>query len=369
MKKSTSSLLIFFVIIPYIITSCNKKSVSFSDEDVMSVHTDTMVGSIIKEDLDIRYPRELFIADSIFLVQSVESSSNIYMWILDKNGKIIGNLIEKGNGPNEIPNLASSVDFNNNNDEVTVWSNPYLVDYKVTDFIQNRENFCKKIQVNPEFQDFSIDKISKLKNGMIGFSLSGQLRFKYSSDSGDIITYEVFPSINSDLDNNPNKKANVLNYGCSRAIKPDNTMFVTGTYIGAILELFSFNGQQFNPVSTVYIYPPVYKENELNGDMVSWDVNTIIGFDCIRTSDNYIYTLLNGVKGENLITGQGDKLMSTAVTIFNWEGKPVRRIETGMQMLTFDIDENNNIGYAITINPDNHAFNLVSFPLSNESHL
>lgn len=364
MKRYRFSQFISLVGILHLIPSCYNNSVTFSDNAIVSVQTDTVTSRLIKEDLDIGYPKEFFVADSIFLVQSAESSSKTYMWILNNNGEIDRELIKRGDGPNETPNLTLRADFDKTRGEVTVWSNPYLISYNVENFMHNKGDYCKKKRVNADFQDFAVQKISKLKDGIIAYSLSDNIRFKILKESGEIIRYNILPPVNSNLDNNPITKANVLNYGCSRAIKPDNSMFVTGSYIGAILELFHLDGDKISPASVVYIYPPVYRENTSNNDAISWISDTIIGFDCIRVTDNYIYTLLSGVKGENLISGQGDRLMSTEITIFDWEGKPIRRIKTDMQMMTFDIDENNKTGYAVALNPEDFSFNLISFPLS-----
>ena len=123
-------------------------------------------------------------------------------------------------------------------------------------------------------------------------------------------------------------------------------------YYGAVLETFEIS-ESINLIQEKLFYPIVLKDKG-NGMFAHTD-ETIQGFLDICTSDEYIFTVLCGTKELNAGVNN--------ISVFNWNGDPVIRFETDINIYRICYNKDDNLIYALARIEDGE-FILVKFDIS-----
>lgn len=309
---------------------------------------------LIKENIEFTYPIKIAQYDSIFVVQDMMNKG--YVYILNSKGEKVDCLVKKGNGNTEIGNAPSRFSIDKEKGVVSLYSAPYYVEYNVNNFVRNKTDYCNKTNCS-ELISYPIQNAKKLTNSYLLEGFTDEIRFAVV-DHGVRSIYTDYPSVLPE-----NKKediAAVLAYNSSLAVAPDKSRWVQASYIGGILEIFGYDGHGIKSVGVNPIYEPVYKGK---GQDVSWNEETVIGFDDVVATDKHIYTLLNGAKGKQLKSIPPVNPFTNQITVFDWNGDVKEVIHTNCMMMAIDIDEKENVCYAISFNMD-HGYDLRKIPLS-----
>ena len=132
-------------------------------------------------------------------------------------------------------------------------------------------------------------------------------------------------------------------------IKPDGTKFLNFTHCGAILEFFNIQQNKITHSNTSYIYEPTYKAD----GFPLWQ-ESIRGWRTVYATDNYIYIALNGTKD---LETRIEKL-----SVFDWQGSPVRQYDLGVNIMRVVVDESSKTGYVI-YRDDEYEYHLGNFDL------
>lgn len=127
------------------------------------------------------------------------------------------------------------------------------------------------------------------------------------------------------------------------------------------MDLFKIEKNKMIPIKTRLIYYPYYKVIDDQNAQITWDDATKIGFECIYTSNSYIYSLLNGIIGHELKNPNIQEPYTKNISIFDWEGNPKTLIQTDHMMNALCLDETEQTIYAVAYNKGEHA--LVKIPL------
>ncbi|MDR1122329.1 MAG: TolB-like 6-bladed beta-propeller domain-containing protein [Dysgonamonadaceae bacterium] len=131
----------------------------------------------------------------------------------------------------------------------------------------------------------------------------------------------------------------ILYYVCNLALRPDNKRFASGSYIGAVLEIFDISEieKDIRTVNTIRIYPPIYNRKK----DVTWGDDTIIGFEDLYATNNFLYALLNGSRGAKY-------QYPNSICVFDWDGNPVKQYITDVPLRSFAVDESSKTIFAVT---------------------
>lgn len=138
-------------------------------------------------------------------------------------------------------------------------------------------------------------------------------------------------------------------YASACEAKPDGTKFMNFTIAGPILEIFDVKDNRIEPAVTRYFAKPVYKESGIP----EWDKN-VSGARSSCPTDAYIYALWNGTEEEH---AKVDK-----VSVFDWEGRPVKQYVLGENLLRLVIKEELGKGYVVYVD-DEFQYRWGSFDL------
>lgn len=224
------------------------------------------------------------------------------------------------------------------------------------DFVQNKTDYCNKTNCS-DLVSYPVQSAKKLASGFLLEGFSGEMRFSVVGDGSQCI-YTDYPSVLPE--DKKEDVAAVLAYNSCVSVSPGKSRWVQTSYIGGILESFEYDGREIKSIGMNPIYEPVYTGEKQE---VSWNEETVIGFDDVVATDQCIYTLLNGAKGKQLKSNPPVNPFTDKITVFDWHGNIKEVIHTDCMMMAIDIDEKENACYAISFNLD-HGYDLRKISLN-----
>lgn len=259
-------------------------------------------------------------------------TDNKYLHILNKyTGKTIRSLAAKGNGPNEITDMADQIqidregnlywfDFNKkrlfscNIDSIVNSSS----NYKMTDFGSYFTNIDLVLPLHENYLLSLGDKHSE-SNETKRYALADSIKITS--------VYSGFPIIKNET---RSLESMYLNYRTSQHITPssDLSKFVTSEIYGGILEIFNLS-DSIMPHSIHPLYK--YESNELHG------------FVDVYATDSFIYA----IKIDSNLNGSNPENRYNKIMVFNWDGKYIKTYQTNYNLLTLCVDEESNYLYAV----------------------
>lgn len=285
---------------------------------------------VINSSLMMIMARDIDIYGDYLIVRTF--TDNKYLHILNKNtGEVITNLAIKGNGPNEITDMADQI-------HIDKGGNLYWFDYNKKklfgtsiDSIANSSFSIKTTNFESHFTN--IDLALPLHRGYL-LSLGDK-----HSDQNETQRYAVADSLNIKsiysgfpvIKNETRRPEDVyLNYRTSQHItlSPDLSRFVTSEIYGGILEIFHLSDSiKRNSIHPLYEAKP----NELHG------------FVDVYATDYFIYA----IKIDSNMNGSNPENRYNKIMVFNWNGEYIRTYQTDYNLLTLCVDEESRHIYAI----------------------
>lgn len=336
----------------FVIISCKTSdSVNYLENDLNFKDVKCCQSITLNNNITIQYPIKLVKLDSVIILMDMDSQ--LYFTIFDLNGNIIKKFGAKGRGPGEILNPKPFC-VNYSNKTISVFANNKLIEYSIEKVLNGDENYFtekRNLIFNAKFNN--VIPIGEEYYLMTGNSL----RFAISNGDKIIDQYDTYPSISSDP-NTSNYVEQIMNYGSRIYISPDSRKIIQSTYIGAILDIYNNDNLKISPINTVLIYRPSFKL--IDKENITWDETTKIGFESISTSNDFIYSILNEVKGKELIENTSSPYTKN-ISIFDWNGNAIRKIQTDKMIVAIAQDEINKILYAISYFEG--IYSLIQIPL------
>jgi len=347
------------IFIMFLLASCGTNQKKFSpptfEKQVKLKHT------VIQDTLFLHPPEAIISFNKYILINVTAETDGKYLHVYDKQtGEYIGGYATKGQGPGEIATWCECIDYYRKEHIITLLeanTNQRFI-YSVNDILENLLTYESK----KNFSRNNIDNSRGFERLMGIFKISENL---YLSDN------RTFP-----LQNNNQRFALITETGeriseYSRfatddfwaygavsqqiSISPDRRKMACATLYGAVLETFEI-GTSVSLIQEKLFYP-IILGNTKSGLVVPTD-ETIQGFLDICTSDEYVFSIFIG---SNFI---GDKKPNKKnISVFNWNGDPVVRFETDIDLNRICYNEDDKMIYAVAITED-YDYILVKFDLS-----
>lgn len=263
------------------------------------------------------------------------------------SGKLIQRFGNLGHAENEIGNIGHF--FKLNEHQISVHKPNGILIYD----LDSLEEAGLKYKFMPiKINSVGIQDVYPDSSGVLCFLNSHEERFSFTDKDGTTFNYNIYPK--GFVDNTNDLRA-VFNYAPIFGVDMKNKRFCFGTYIGGLLETFQITSNGIESCGENELFKSKYKELE-NG-AVSWSEESLMGFQAISVGEDYIYTLLNGAKGECLmrgeLSGNTDK-----ITVFNWTATKNSEIQVGHYMLSMCVSEKEKKAYAICFENGN-GFYLI----------
>ncbi len=124
------------------------------------------------------------------------------------------------------------------------------------------------------------------------------------------------------------------------AVSPDGTKIVSTTFDGAIIEIIDVDGLNLKHHATNYLYP---FEIEERGNLTTIKDDVMRGFSAVCATDSLIFAAF--------LEATNDEV-PTDITVWDWEGRPLRRYKTDYQILAMELSPSNPEEiYALALKP------------------
>ncbi|MDR2894571.1 MAG: TolB-like 6-bladed beta-propeller domain-containing protein [Alistipes sp.] len=302
--------------------SVNNGAVEYGGTPVFDRY-DTINTAILTSDLELNYPKQMFVLDTIIGIVDANAAHGYYVHLFNERGELLRRIAGEGRGPGELAGYRDCF-IDKKNNTISIFNNTKIVEYNLgllfegaTEYYRDRE--IPKIELAWLSNGFWLDE-----ERFFGYGNGEDRRFVLHDGNTQAI-YKDYPAV---VDNAGHNKA-VFGQYTVMGFDKNHSRFVQGTYIGGILDIFRITADnEIVPHQTEYIYEPIYEPVENAPLHISWGSETTIGFHALDCTDGYIYSLLNGVKGSAFKTIEAihDPPYPYGVSIFDWDGKPVRSV-------------------------------------------
>lgn len=338
-----------FIIILF--TSCNTKQKKYSppyfEKQIKLKYT------IIQNKLLLSPPDEMISFDKYIVVNALTDKK--YLHVYDKKtGKYIGGYIKVGQGPEEISTSCSRINYDKKEKIITLLetnTNQYFI-YNINKDSENLLTFkSKKCFVNNNLENnerlmgiFKIDKDLYLSDSRRFPPNKNNLRFSLTTETGEIMSeYNNFPTDDfwAYVSQNPRI-----------SLSPDRKKMACTTFYGAVLETFTID-DSINLIKERFFYPIIL---DIKNSIAYPSDETIMGFKDITTSNKYIFSILLGSKDSK--AG-----INSNISVFNWNGDPVIRFKTDIDLYCICYNEDDNFIYAVALTED-CEYILIKFDIS-----
>lgn len=339
------------LIITLVLTSCNKDESSefkvFNKFNTVS----NLECKIIKTPSVLYYIGEMIMLDSVLITLDMKADTILRIFKLP-TCRYLGGAIRKGRGPNE---------------EIMIF--PDIKKIENNRFIYRSINAIKIASYNKDYGKIKIAKVHFLPGELMDLFQITMLGNKFigynalKSNEQDFILYNpdtksnkgfgpLFPNVNKKI---PVSKRSML---FTKLIekKPDNSLIVSAYDKFPIIRIYNnngelnteirFNNQQDFPYSMV-------KTNPTQTEMLNMTMN----YTKLKVTNKYIYALYIGktLKEMNANERHTDDY-SNEIHVFDWNGKPVRKILLDQYIFSFCITPNDDYLIASSLNSINKLY-------------
>lgn len=285
---------------------------------------------IINSSLMMVMARDIDVYKDYLVVRTF--TDNKYLHILNKNtGETMRSLATKGNGPNEITDMADQIQIDKEGNLSWFDFNKKRLFYCNIDSVINSSSHYTIIDFESYFTN--IDLVLPLHKGYLlslgdkHSEVNDTKRYAMADSTKITSVYSGFPVVKNET---RNPESVYLNYRTSQHItpSPDMSKFVASEIYGGILEIFHLS----DSIRLQSIHP-LYK----------CESNELHGFVDVYATDSFIYA----IKIDSNLNGSNPENRYNKVMVFNWDGEYIKTYQTNYNLLTLCVDEKSKRLYAI----------------------
>ena len=311
--------------------------------------SDSKVEIISEELFGINRVSDIFVMEDHVVVGAYNAEDNTVLQVFDREGAELCHAVQYGRGPKEVLSMLN------------LWSDKGKGVVGIVDQNQNKEVYVDidrlleegPVSITEEgvtlpswFQEMRpvpatgrkvvIRNISPIKD------TAGFYRITVEDSTGSITgRSRSYPLPDRD-------KCFIIYNEAMTSVSPDGEKMAVGTLWGGILEIYSLrDGIELKDVE--YFIEPDFIAHSGYGEMTE---NTRFGFIDIDVTDDLIYTVIDGETYP--LRSQGDfskdeKQHGNNISIFDWNGQPVRKIMTDYEIKKLCVDEESQVAYTVVV--------------------
>lgn len=329
---------IYFIAILCIVcvSSCNKNNTIVYETPKFPKHSDLEI-SPLNTDYLFRYACRILVYDSLLIVGTLNEENHIAIFNRH-SGNLITEFGKKGDGPKDliIP-TEYSIDYSKGKMYVNDYGHQAILAYNINDIVNEEVPSYKKINFSHSFK--MLNKILFLKDSLF---VSPNYSCRYSIASPKYITHNVNTSI-GDINKFSEEEWNYFmnEYAC-HTTSPDGVHFASGSSLGGILELFSFDNKEVKRHALKRYYEPIFKKK---GHIYEICEETIGGFSYLNATTKHLYATVFGIINP--------QTKPTQIWKLDWKGNPIEIFNSnGYPIDCFAVCEEEGLIYAITNDED-----------------
>lgn len=336
------------------LVGCKKNAIIYNPEIMDDVPHIEATCDIIADDIECVYPIQIAELDSMIIVLDFAVNENFFH-IYSNKGQLLAKFGKKGRGYGEL--ISTPTHFSLDKHSVFVADKNKIIEYDIADLLAGNKQYTEQSMNNEVFKlNGNLPNNIYVKDGAYYcFCMSPDSRLKIiSSDIDSCLTYNILPILNNSDEGIADNHI-VWRYMPHTCISPNKRYIAQTTYIGAVLDILEITNDKIQHVSTQYIIEPVYEKFDHNNITIVDD--TVIGFDAVCCTNEYIYGLINGNMGKSLRNRDFQYPYTRNISVFDWNGSLERVITTPYMMTSICVLSNNQGGYATTYKDG--VYNLI----------
>lgn len=335
----------------FLLFSC-KSSVNIEYADIKLCNSPHLNGNVINDSFLFSMPRDIMMIDSLLIVfDSYSDKRNLH--VFNKfSGEFLKSFAHKGRAAGETLEISS---VNVDNDNIVVFD-PNLrkiIKYDIRKILNDNLIFDEiKLPHSSDFvlQAIVSDTLVLLKGN------SDKMRFGIFNESTSNIDVLATDYIRCVEDKEENWA--IMGYGAKWDLQPDGFKMLHTTYIGAIVELFEYNGGEIINYCTIPIKKPIYRIAD--GAILKWIATTqetILGFEDTYVTNKFIYLLMYGVEKSKF------EQTYPQILVFDWDGHFIKNYVFNERLTTISVDEDSSSLYGIVENEN--GYTLKKYDIAN----
>lgn len=335
----------------FLLFSC-KSSVNVEYVDIKLCNSPHLNGNVINDSFLFSMPRDVMMIDSLIIVfDSYSDKKNLHIFN-KSSGEFLKSFAHKGRAAGETLEI-SSVNIDGGNIVVFDPNLRKIVKYDIRKILNDSLIFDEiKLPPSSHFtiQATVADTLVFLKgnNDKMRFGI-----FNESTSNIDVLATDYTRYVEDKEENWA-----IMGYGAKWDLQPDGLNMLHATYIGAIIELFKYDGSKMINYCTIPIKKPIYRI--VDGAMPKWIATTqetILGFEDTYVTNKFIYLLMYGV--------EKNKFEQTypQVLVFDWDGNFIKNYVFNERLTTISVDEGSSSLYGIVENENGHT--LKKYDIAN----
>ena len=325
---------------------CNRTGINY-ENDIVTEETLVADIEIMESKFLFNFPKDIFISDSLLIVYDIQGHDDAFHIFRKETGEYIKSFGHRGRGPGEIID-AGSVDCSSGKIVVCAPNQNKIVVYELDRILSDKLDPYREIQI-VEVPNF-VKKAVLYDNGYIIKGNDDRMRYGIWIPEQGLLKniYTEYPKLSTNAEIN----WSLTDYASRLRLSPDCRKLVSGSYIGCVLEILDIQDDGcFGISATRYFYEPIWKIAA--GAVPKWAVptdETIIGFQDISLTQNYIYGLVWGIELEVLESGH------PFIVKFDYSGTPKCKYFINDVMLALAVDSCDKIAYGIVMDSDGECF-------------
>lgn len=292
----------------------------------------------VNDNFKFGFADRILVHDSILIV--FDQMQECKLQIFNKEtGELINSTGRRGQGPNELIQ-PSNVAINHSAATLSIYdyAKGALLECSLDDLTSSDPT----VWLTSELPDYEVRPNSVIPAGDNVIALHGRPRFSLSKNGRVTAATDSFPTWPEQEERE--ESATRLFYLTRTLwdVHPDGKKIVQGTAMGCILHVLDISDSSITPESDKYFLKPVF--SFIKGQ-IGPTAETVYGFSCLQTTDKNIYATLHGVANPTVFP--------SSIYIFDWEGNPIKRLDTDRQIISFAVDEPSGDIYAIALDSNN----------------
>ena len=346
MKKSFIAV---FCVLAVMSCSWNKEKIIYSD-GIKVPEECKIAASVINDRYMFNYPQDILVMDSLLIVQDSDGMKTAFHVFDKTTGRHLTDFGFRGRGPGETFNISSA---NLYDGTLYVYDATLrkLVLYDIHEALAG--NRCwTEVPIDDVAPNMVLQVVPAGDGRLILCGNDGRMRFglwRMSSDEMEAMVNE-YPPYSEDEE----ADFAISCYSASVKFSETENKLVSGTYIGAVMEIYDVTPNGIRKTFSGYYHRPRFEY--AHGAVPRWVVpgkDTVIGFQDISLTASGIYGLIWGVR-----TLSPDGPVPELIR-FGYDGTPECRYMVPDIMTAFAVDRNGDI-YGMALN-DDMEFNIRKY--------
>ena len=315
--------------------------------------------SVLNDSYLFSWPHNIFILDSLIIIHDSRKQQYAFHIFNRYSGSHVADFGVKGRGPGEVLNVASVNLFQGSLVAYDV-SLKKIVEYNIKDILSFDAEPWKEIAVTDISDNLVLQAIPIDADRFILSGNDNRMRYGIWNIFDNTVRKDIseYPAYTTDEETN----WAISCYSASLQYNRSKRKLVSGTYIGASLEIYDVS-DRIEYCASEFYYEPKY--GYAPGTVPKWVTlvdDTVVGFHNIALGDDGIYGLLWGVESVKL------EASHQRLVKFGYDGKPICEYKIQDFLESVAVSEDGDI-YGMALDESGEfilkVYRIINSPVNN----